>query len=156
MFVLQQLALKLSGLCQDCVPNLFFTGLRAKCLLLKRNRAWIISYLNNFWNQEFKNKLNIIKNTHICSTGSAAEVVREASLPLSAIYLCFAVMDYVYSKFILVVNPVRSVFQRLKSLHLQSAERVAYQKDSRKCHTRNNHLLSWIFKASVTVTCYTL
>lgn len=53
---------------------------------------------------------------------------REALLPLSAIHLCFAVMDYVYSKSILVANPVCSVLQRLKSLHLQSAERVAYQK----------------------------
>lgn len=39
-------------------------------------------------------------------TGSTAEVVREALLALSGIHLCFAVMDYVYSKFILVANPV--------------------------------------------------
>lgn len=58
----------------------------------------------------------------ISGIGSTAEVVREALLPLSAVHLCFAVMDYAYSKFILVVNPVCSVLQRLKSLHLQSAE----------------------------------
>lgn len=44
-FFPQQLALELSGSCQGYVSNLFFTGLRANYLLLKRNGSLKLSHI---------------------------------------------------------------------------------------------------------------
>lgn len=52
----------------------------------------------------------------------------EALMPHWALHLYSAEIDHVYSKLLLVVNPVCNLLQGGKSLRLQSAEQVAYQK----------------------------